>query len=150
MLDRLLDSVHPVPESGCWIWMKAIIPRLDYGCLRLNGKTTYAHRWAWEITNGPIPDGLCVCHHCDVRNCVNPDHLFLGTRLTNYRDMIQKNRSNQARGSRVNTSKLTEEDIINIRLRLQKKELVANLAEEYNVTKGHIYHIRDKISWKHI
>src|SRR3990167_3892348 len=86
------DSYMPEPNTGCWLWTGAT--RYDgYGTRPWRGKTSaQAHRIAWEVFRGPIPDGLQVLHRCDVRCCVNPDHLFLGTQLDNMRDMIQKGR----------------------------------------------------------
>lgn len=82
-------------ESGCWLWTGAKTKRGYGGFLRgKQGKQTYyyAHRFMYELANGPITNGLFCCHHCDVRNCVNPDHMFLGTTQDNTRDMIAKGR----------------------------------------------------------
>lgn len=92
---RLLRHCIPEPNSGCWLWtgtLKKPVRGLGYGHFRVSGKTKVAHRVSWEIFRGPIPDGLCVCHKCDVSICVNPDHLFLGTRLDNIEDMVAKGR----------------------------------------------------------
>lgn len=87
-------AVERVTESGCWIWMGkvqnkgyaiAIAAKRDYG-------TTVVHRIAYQIAYGPFPRDLLVCHRCDVRCCVNPTHLFLGTNLDNTRDMDRKGR----------------------------------------------------------
>ena len=90
--ERLFASVMPVPEAGCWIWMKAM--RWDgYGKATHQGcRGIGAHRWAWEVVNGPIPKGLNVLHRCDVKSCVNPDHLFLGTQKENLADCRAKGR----------------------------------------------------------
>ena len=82
--DTFWDGCIPEPNTGCWLWLGFISPD-GYG-------TRLAHRRAWELARGPIPDGMLVCHRCDVRHCVNPDHLFLGTHLDNMRDMIRKGR----------------------------------------------------------
>ena len=64
-----------------------------YGKLGRGGKTWLAHRYAWHAAFGPIPEGMHVCHKCDNRRCIRPDHLFLGTRQDNMQDMIAKGRA---------------------------------------------------------
>lgn len=85
---------YRVPErgGGCWIWKGQVqlngYGRFDSG----GGKQRGAHRVAWELTNGPIPSHLEICHKCDVRDCVNPSHMFLGTRKDNMQDASAKGR----------------------------------------------------------
>lgn len=78
-------------EDGCWIWQSTIAWR-GYGLYSMNRKRLAAHRASWIIHKGEIPDGLFVLHKCDVRTCVNPDHLFLGTQKDNMQDCIKKGR----------------------------------------------------------
>jgi hypothetical protein len=89
-LDEFMKSglVEIDDSTGCFIWNKTKFGN-GYGRYKYNKR---AHRVAWEIVNGPIPNGLLVLHHCDVRACVNPEHLFIGTQLDNMRDMISKGR----------------------------------------------------------
>jgi len=82
--------------SGCWLWPASTTPN-GYGQFGPIGSHRLAHRFSWEIYKGKIPDGMCVCHHCDVTSCVNPDHLFLGTYSDNMRDMVKKKRGPQAK-----------------------------------------------------
>ena len=84
----------PIPETGCHIWMGCVC-KDGYGRLGAVPKGTpqLPHRKAYEQFVGPIPDGLKVCHRCDVPSCVNPDHLFLGTQKDNLRDMFAKGRA---------------------------------------------------------
>src|SRR4051812_16104774 len=83
----------PVTECGCWIWLGAGV---RYGL----AKGHRAHRLSWKAFRGPIQDGLHVLHKCDTPLCVNPDHLFLGTPLTNAADREAKGRGNQPSGLR--------------------------------------------------
>ena len=108
--ERLERTAMEMPErfqckvqktGGCWIWTGADNGN-GYGVYSVaRGKWSYAHRLAFEWANGSIPDGLVVCHTCDVKRCVNPAHLFLGTQADNVHDMIKK-----GRGRNQNTGKM--------------------------------------------
>ncbi len=90
-LERFWDNATPEPNSGCLLW-DAGLAKSGYGEVRLDGKVQTAHRVAWRLTYGEIPRGLCICHKCDVRSCINPRHLFLATVGDNNRDMWWKGR----------------------------------------------------------
>jgi hypothetical protein len=104
-MEKLFNSITPsvkarflskfrVDDSGCWIWI-ASHRRNGYGQFRLSRPRRTmieAHRMSWYIFRGPVQRGLCVLHHCDVRSCINPDHLFIGTKRDNLLDMISKGR----------------------------------------------------------
>ena len=84
---------QPQMETPCWVWVGHIHKNTGYGSFEnREGRTDGAHRIAWVLSNGEIPDGLHVLHHCDYRPCVRPDHLFLGTQANNVADMIAKGR----------------------------------------------------------
>lgn len=89
---RFMDKIQPVTESGCWIWMASLNTRTGYGQFGLNGGMEFAHRASYKLFRGDIPETICVLHKCDVRPCVNPNHLFLGTKKDNAQDAISKGR----------------------------------------------------------
>jgi hypothetical protein len=77
--------------DGCWLWLGGGRGR-GYGAFKISGKKESAHKVSYEMAYGPVPEGLFVCHRCDVRRCVRPDHLFVGTAEDNSRDMSRKGR----------------------------------------------------------
>ena len=86
------ERLIPEPNSGCWLWEGAI-DGSGYGIIGRKGTTLKVHRLAWEAANGQIiPEGMRICHRCDVPACCNPNHLFLGTQQDNVTDMINKGR----------------------------------------------------------
>jgi len=91
VIERFLDKISPEPNTGCWLW-NAVLTGTGYGNFMVNRSVYTAHRASFLIHKGPIPDGMQVCHKCDVRCCVNPDHLFLGTSQDNAIDKCNKGR----------------------------------------------------------
>jgi hypothetical protein len=91
LADRFWRKVKKGAPDECWPWTAYLAPR-GYGMMTYAHKTKRSHRWAWELTNGPIPDGVYVCHTCDNPRCCNPTHLWLGTQFDNMRDMVAKGR----------------------------------------------------------
>lgn len=143
--------------GDCWLWRGAQ-KRNGYGRISWGGKHWHVHRVSWIVHNGPIPRGLCVLHKCDVRHCINPDHLFLGTYRDNALDMYAKGRGgirNLPRGSANHAAKLTEEDAREI---LAMKPLCRQygqgqhlkLAKQYGVSFKHIYRIWKGQVWAHL
>lgn len=94
---RIQRNVDVDPVTQCWNW-KLSKDRLGYGRMtismgsRKQFRSESAHRYSYEIFNGPIPAGMCVLHRCDNRSCCNPDHLFIGTQKENIHDMHKKGR----------------------------------------------------------
>jgi len=123
-----------------------------YGFFGFNGRTSRANRVAWELTYGPIPEGLVVCHRCDNRRCVNPAHLFLGTVADNVRDMDQKGRRRACRGEDRRNAKLTEHHVRVIRyLRDNGVSLSQRRqAEMFGVNHTTIERIGTRREWGHV
>ena len=136
--------------DGCWLWT-ASLTRGGYGQFPLRkGVIRRAHRIAWELTNGPVPDGLWVLHQCDNPPCVRPDHLFLGTPKDNTADKIAKGRSNMPHGSARPQAKISEADVIAIRNARAQGATGAELARQYGVHRTAIYHICQRDYWRHV
>lgn len=148
MSDSFWSQVEPIPEAGCLIWMHGV-NGAGYGQLTHNKKTMLAHRVSWEITHGAIPKGMCILHRCDTPLCVNPHHLFLGTKGQNNSDRHRKGRTKliPAKGESHGMSKLTAEDVINIRKSNETNEVLATI---YPVVSQTIGKIRARKYWKHI
>jgi hypothetical protein len=130
--------------DACWPWLSSITV-YGYGQYGWEGKNQRSRRIAWQLTNGPIPEGLCLCHHCDNRPCCNPAHLFLGTLADNVHDMHSKGRG--LRGEGVGNSKLTAEVVRAIR-RTNASE--AELAWLFRTTRANVNYILSRKSWRHI
>lgn len=133
---------------GCWEW-RGYRNSLGYGgTVDDLGKTRPAHRASWELTFGPIPPGLFVCHRCDNPGCVNPGHLFLGTQRDNIQDASRKGRV--SRGEHRHCARLSEVSVALIRRRHAEGETQNRLAAEFGVTRQAIWHVVHRKSWKHI
>ncbi len=139
-----------VPELGpCWTW-NGSRERSGHGRLFIGKRQREgAHRYAYLLLVGPIPDDLFVCHKCDNPSCVNPKHLFLGTPLDNMRDRNAKDR--HCRGSRSPHTKLTDADALEIRRLYAEGELSQDkLAKRFGSAQAVISRIVRRQSWKHI
>lgn len=135
--------------SGCWNW-KASKDRGGYGQFRIAVKMQRAHRVAYQLYVGEIPDGLCCLHRCDNRLCVRPDHLFLGTQADNVHDCENKSRGIHPTGEKHYCAKLTEEQVKTIRARWLDGARGVDLAIEFGVSQPTISMITTYRVWKHI
>jgi hypothetical protein len=133
--------------ESCWNWIG--YKTIDgYGRFRgYNNKKILAHRFSWKLHYDNIPKDLFVLHHCDNPACVNPRHLFLGTHQDNANDSKRKNRRFRARGEISSLSKLTTQNVLDIRQRSWNGERNCDLAKEYNVDPSTIYSILKRKTW---
>lgn len=135
----------------CWLWI-ANTNKKGYGRFVADnlGHLVAAHRWSWEQARGPIPDGLCVLHRCDVPACVNPAHLFLGTHADNTADMLAKcrGRNGGRRGEQIGNAKLTRLQVDDIRSRLETGQYShRGIAALFRVGKSTIGRISRREQW---
>lgn len=91
LVERFWSRIDRTSGDGCWLWTGNTNPR-GYGTMRVGERTRTASRLVYELTHGPVPSGICVCHHCDNPPCCNPGHMFLGTHGDNARDRARKGR----------------------------------------------------------
>jgi len=144
------QKVIKTSDNECWGW-KGFLDHDGYAKMNAFGKNSRASRMSWLIHNGPIPNNLWVLHHCDVRICTNYRHLFLGDANMNNQDMIKKGRCKPPIGERNSFTKLTSEQVQEIRILLKATNLSQQkIADKYNVTQSTIWRIKDKITWKHL
>jgi len=144
--ERFESRVELIPESTCHWWTNAT-DKDGYGRVDKDGKKAIAHRVAYEMYVGSIPEGKFVCHSCDNPSCVSPHHLFTGTHSANMADRMKKGR--QAKGEQQGSSKLTEGDVIEIRemAETQTHRAIGALFGVHGSTIASIIH---KDTWKHI
>jgi hypothetical protein len=160
---RFWQKVDRGDGNGCWLWRGGANPG-TYGAGSLEGRHMGAHRIAWILAHGEIPDGLFVCHHCDTPRCVNPSHLFLGTSKQNMVDCANKGRTLRgdrhyarreafrlARGEAHGSAKLTEQDVRQIRALYMPRVLgYQALATRYGVGVTAIWAIVTRRTWTHV
>jgi hypothetical protein len=150
LAERFWRYVIRAPGNGCWIWGGA--RRRGYGAFaiqranRARQDLVPAHRIAYELQYGAgSAAGKFVCHRCDNRACVRPDHLFLGTHDDNMQDMADKGRA--AQGPRHHKAKLTADEVREIR---QSTATQRVLAAQFNVSQATVFYIRRGVTWKSV
>jgi hypothetical protein len=131
-------------SGDCWKWLGAHYPN-GYGVVWNGHALVSVHRFSWLLSFGPIPTGLLVCHHCDTRSCIRPEHLFLGTHQDNMTDALIKGRT--ARGTRVGTHKLVPTQVAAIRRRVRNGEEQKSLAREFSVSRATVCFIVHGKRW---
>lgn len=150
--DRVEHFSFPEPNSGCWLWTGELDTK-GYGAVVYLGRRYGAHRASWIVAKGEIPAGLCVLHKCDNPACVNPDHLFLGTKADNMADMIAKGRAihngpaKPRRGEECSHAKVTAKDVIAIRAASGPQH---NIARAYGISPQQVSRIKRGVRWAHV
>lgn len=147
--EKINERVFPVTESGCWIWTGK--ESSGYGMYN----KYLAHRMSYELFIGEIPDGMCVCHKCDIPLCVNPNHLFIGSHKENMKDMEIKGRKWAKPVFRKNdgepaSAKLTKDKVNEIRSLLSLGKTQQEIALIFGVTQGCIGFIKRGKTWAHV
>lgn len=144
--DRIERRVDRLTRPGCWLWTGAI-DGAGYGAIKDKGRQFAAHRAAFAAFVGSIPDGAFVCHRCDVKACVNPDHLFLGTALDNMRDKVAKGRHVASSGERNGSAKLSVDKVARIR---EARGAQRDIAALFGVSQTLISQIKLRKIWRHL
>jgi hypothetical protein len=148
---RFWDKVDRRGDDECWPWL-AGHTCCGYGAFRVEGVTTLASRAAWHLFVGPIPEGMCVLHHCDNRWCTNYiTHLFLGTQEENIADMVSKGRNWVHEGEAHVRAKLTAAQVQRFRERCQqepKAEVIQDYMSKWDVSKSMLEHIYYERTWR--
>lgn len=135
-------------STGCWEWQAKISP-FGYGQFATTeGKTWQAHRFSFTHFKGEIPKGLCVCHSCDNRKCVNPEHLWLGTRNDNIQDMHRKGRARKSKSEDNGGAKIGWMEVKEIRELYPKVKSHRKLAAQFGISRRQISRITRNLSWK--
>lgn len=147
--EKFWSKVEIGKKDECWLWNGAKSLQ-GYGYLRkplTRTQMMFAHRLSYELHFGEIPDGLCVCHKCDTPACVNPHHLFLGTRADNNADKTQKGRDYDKHGEANPRAKITQEDADEIRELLKAGRTQTSLAKQYGIAQANISMIALNKRW---
>lgn len=152
LVGRFWSKVARAGADQCWEWLDN--KTRGYGRIWIGGRgpgrglAMLAHRIAWELTNGPPPEGMVVMHRCDNPGCCNPAHLALGIQADNVADMVAKRR--QQRGSRSGRTSLTEADVLKIRELAATGKLQKDIRAAYRIGSATISNIVTGQSWKHV
>ncbi len=131
---RLLER-HLKDGSGCWLWAGEV-RKSGYGVMSIHRKQVGVHRASYEAFIGPVPEGMFVCHTCDVKTCINPEHLWVGSQQDNMNDKVNKGR--QTKGEGHGMHKLEEPQVVEIKTMLSKGVSQLDVAKMFSVHKSTI------------
>lgn len=145
MAAKLRTSVIRGP-GGCMLWTGYRQPN-GYGYVNVSRYHLAAHRLALMLSGVAVPSGMDVCHTCDVRNCINPAHLYVGTRRQNMADCTARRRHNKPHGAHHWSSKLSDNDVRAIRAASARGELQADIAARFSINAATVSRIARKI-WR--
>lgn len=147
--EKLVERFWAKVDTGgdCWLWTGATYYN-GYGVFNIESRNHTAHRAAWILFRGPVPDGILVLHHCDNPPCVRPDHLFLGTPKENTQDMVSKGRSTA--GERHRLAKLSVENVLEIRSLHRDGMVQRRIAERFEVSYATINLIVKRKNWQSV
>lgn len=146
---RFWEKVEIASENECWNWTGGLTD--GYGIFSTRERNVLAHRLSWELAFGKIPEGLCILHECDNPRCVNPSHLFLGTREDNNRDRSSKGRDGSAKGERNNGAKITAKQVKTIReMYLTGEFSQLAIGKMFGISESEVGNIVNLITWKHV
>jgi DNA-binding CsgD family transcriptional regulator len=137
------DEYVLVPESGCWLWTKGV-NECGYGRKNIKGKLKFVHRIMYEDIVGEIPKDICVLHKCDVRCCINPNHLFLGTHKDNMRDAVNKGRHKSPNKFTKEKHPLRKYSIEIHNYIINSDKTNKKLSEELGISRKYIWQIRKR------
>lgn len=157
-LERFWEKVdRSGGPDACWPWLGGA--NRGYGHFWLRGKTRKAHRIAYEITNGPMPDGMDACHHCDNPPCCNARHLFAASGRDNTADKVRKRRhavgertrpETRARGERQHLARLTDEVVEEIRALANRGDSWTEIGRRYGVHRTTAQRAVTGTTWAHV
>lgn len=148
-LIRRFNTKWRESENDCWLWTGSIAGK-GYGSIKAtrSRRWLYAHRLSWEIANGPLPEGANVLHRCDTPACVNPAHLFIGSKEDNAQDMKAKDR--HLYGVRNSEAKLTDAGVLQIYAWSDKGWSQHRIADHFGLSQGTVFKILHGQRWAHL
>ncbi|KKM88431.1 hypothetical protein LCGC14_1258810 [marine sediment metagenome] len=147
LLRRFWDKVELRDE--CWEWRGAT--RVGYGAIKIAGRVWETHRVSWLLHHGELPEAKYVCHHCDNRRCVRPDHLFLGTQQDNVDDMLRKGRHNFGKGEAMPNAVLSDAVVLQIwKMRSATGWGSRRIGRELGVSNDAVEKVLAGASWAHV